>query len=219
MQAAVNSRSFARVSLIINSHTSDSLLTLFYRMIRVKAIVLHGSPRRGMNSDTLVDEFLSGLAETGAHVVQHFILNEMNIKPCQGCLHCATSQSHQCSIEDDMTLIYNAYREADIVVWASPMYWGYITAQMKTVQDRMEALAWEGFDGKVFVVLLTYRHHYESAANMFRRIAPYFHIDLHVVPCKTYDDVGKRDLPIRECTEELRKAFELGETIGKNVIG
>jgi multimeric flavodoxin WrbA len=183
-------------------------------MIRVKAIVLHGSPRRGKNSDTLAEEFLRGFAETGAHVVQHFFLNEMNIKPCQGCLHCATSPRHQCFIEDDMTLIYNAYKEADLIVWASPMYWGYITAQMKTVQDRMEALAWEGFDGKVFVVLLTYRYHYESAANMFRRIAPYFHIDLHVVLCQTYDVVGKRDLSICECSEGLKEAFELGKTIG-----
>ena len=184
----------------------------------MKAIVLHGSPRRGMNSDTLADEFLKGLAETGVHVVKHFFLNEMNIKPCQGCLHCATSASHQCTIEDDMTLIYNAYKEADLVVWASPMYWGYITAQMKTVQDRMEALACEGFDGKVFVVVLTYRYHYESAANMFRRIAPFFHIDLHIVPCKTYDVVSNRDLPIRECSEGMREAFDLGKTLGMRAV-
>jgi multimeric flavodoxin WrbA len=94
------------------------------------------------------------------------------------------------------------------------MYWGYITAQLKTVQDRMEALAFEGFDGKTFAVLLTYNHHYESAANMFRRIAPHFHIDLHVVPCRTYDPERGRSLPIEACTKELEEAYLLGVKLG-----
>ena len=106
----------------------------------MKAIVLHGSPRKGMNSDTLAGEFLRGLAETGDHEVKHFYINEMGIRPCQGCLHCASSPGHRCAIDDDMSLIYDAYRGADLVVWASPMYWGYITAQMKTVQDRWQDL-------------------------------------------------------------------------------
>ena len=183
-------------------------------MFRMKAIVLHGSPRKGMNSDTLAEEFLRGLAETGDHEVKHFYVNEMSVKPCQGCLHCASSPGHRCVVDDDMGLIYDAYRDADLVVWASPMYWGYITAQMKTVQDRMEALAWEGFDGKTFAVLLTYRHHYESAANMFRRIAPHFHIDLHVVPCRTYDPERRLDLPIEACVGELEEAYMLGRKLG-----
>jgi len=180
----------------------------------MKAIVLHGSPRKGRNSDTLAGEFLRGLAETGDHEVKHFYLNEMNIRPCQGCLHCASSTGHRCAIVDDMSLLYDAYRGADIIVWASPMYWGYITAQMKTVQDRMEALAWEGFEGKTFAVLLTYRFHYESAANMFRRIAPHFHIDLHVLPCRTYDPGKGRDLPIETCGRELEEAYLLGRRLG-----
>jgi hypothetical protein len=86
---------------------------------------------------------------------------------------------------------------------------------MKAAQDRMEALAWEGFDGKTFAVLLTYRYHYESAANMFRRISPYFHIDLHVVPCRTYDPEAKRDMQITECAAALREAYELGVKLGR----
>ncbi|OGD46765.1 hypothetical protein A3K69_06840 [Candidatus Bathyarchaeota archaeon RBG_16_57_9] len=180
----------------------------------MRAIVLHGSPRKGMNSDTLAGEFLRGLAETGAHEVKHFYLNEMSVRPCQGCLSCASSPSHRCAIDDDMGLIYEAYRDAGLIVWASPMYWGYITAQMKAVQDRMEALAWEGFDGKTFAVLLTYRHHYESAANMFRRIAPHFHIDLHMVSCRTYDPEMRLDIPIEACAAELREAYALGRRLG-----
>ncbi len=173
----------------------------------MEVVVLHGSPKRGGNSDTLAKEFLRGLKN---HQIHHFYLNEMKIKPCQGCLHCATSPGHKCAIDDDMTQIYEEYKKAQLIVWVSPMYWGYITSQMKAAQDRMEALAWEGFDGKTFAVLLTYRYHYESTANMFKRIAPYFHIDLHIVPCRTYDPEAKRDMPITECTVGLKEAYELG---------
>lgn len=175
--------------------------------------VLHGSPRKGMNSDTLADRLLEGLNETGPHTVTHFHVNEMSITPCQGCLHCETPP-HKCRIDDDMQEIYRAYKEADIIVWASPMYWGYLTAQLKAVQDRMEALAWSGFEGKTFAVLITYRHHYQSAASMFERIAPHFRIKLHILACRTYDPETRRDLPITKCEKELEQAYKLGVELG-----
>jgi multimeric flavodoxin WrbA len=178
----------------------------------MKAVVLHGSPRKGKNSDTLAESFIKGLTEEKTWKVDHFYLNEMSIAPCQGCLVCS-EPPHNCRIDDDMQRIYPAYKESDLVVWSSPMYWGYLTAQMKTVQDRMEALAWEGFGNKTFATLFTYRHHYESAANMFRRIAPHFKIDLYVLDCCTYDKETGRDIPIKELSEKLVEAYELGKRL------
>jgi len=138
----------------------------------MKTVVLHGSPRRNGNSDTLALHFLNGLSAGVENEVRHFYLNDMNIRPCQGCLSCETSPSHSCAIIDDMQEIYSAYIDADLIVWATPMYWGYMTAQLKTVLDRMESLAWRGFENKTFAVFLTYRHHVESTVGFFRRIAP-----------------------------------------------
>jgi multimeric flavodoxin WrbA len=183
----------------------------------MKTIVLHGSPRKEMNSDTLVEEFLRGLNETDNHEATHFYVNEMEIRPCQGCLYCATSEGHSCRIEDDMQRIYSAYRDADLIVWASPMYWGYLTAQLKTVQDRMEALAWSGFEDKTFAVIITYRHHYQSALGMFQRIAPHFNIKLHSVVCQTYDPEKRVDLPIADCKKELEACNQLGRELGKHI--
>ena len=180
----------------------------------MKAVVLHGSPRKGKNSDTLADSFLKGFTETGNHQVQHFYLNELTISPCQGCLSCA-KPPHDCKINDDMRPIYRAYKESDLIVWVSPMYWGYLTAQLKTVQDRMEALAWSGFEEKTFAVLMTYRHHYQSAASMFQRIAPHFHIDLHVLECQTYDPETRKDIPIDQLPGKLEEAYRLGLMIGQ----
>jgi multimeric flavodoxin WrbA len=179
----------------------------------MKVTVLHGSPRKGKNSDTLVNSFVSGLNKAGTHTVEHFYINELSIAPCQGCLSCA-KPPHNCKILDDMQSIYRAYKESALIVWASPMYWGYVTAQLKLVQDRMEALAWSGFENKTFAVLITYRHHYQSAVSMFERIAPYFKIDLHVLDCKTYDPETRRDIPIDELPEKLEEAYLLGRKLG-----
>ncbi len=179
----------------------------------MKTVVLHGSPRKGMNSDTLTESFLSGLRESGSTEVTHFYLNEMEIAPCQGCLEC-DEPPHNCKIIDDMQNVYKAYKNADLIIWATPMYWGYLTAQMKLAQDRMEALAWKGFGGKTFAVLITYRHHYESASNMFMRIAPQFKIDLHLLECCTYDKDTGKDIPIEALPEKLREAFDLGKKLG-----
>jgi multimeric flavodoxin WrbA len=180
----------------------------------MKAVVLHGSPRRGRNSDTLVEHFLRGLSESGVHEVAHFYLNELGIRPCQGCLGCA-EPPHDCVILDDMTGIYEAYKAADLVVWATPMYWGYLTAQMKTVQDRMEALAWSGFGGKVFAVIVTFRHHFESAVGMFERICPYFDVELHTLVCRTYDPETGVDIPIERLPGKLEEAYRLGRELSR----
>jgi multimeric flavodoxin WrbA len=111
----------------------------------MKTIVLHGSPHRAGNSATLAEHFLQGI---GAGEVRHFYANEMNIRPCQGCAKCASRLDHYCATEDDMQQIYAAFIEADIVVFATPMYWGYMTAQMKAVMDRMEAIT-DHFKGKL----------------------------------------------------------------------
>lgn len=178
----------------------------------MKSVVLHGSPRKGKNSDTLAGSFIKGLTEENIWQLEHFYLNNMDISPCQGCLACE-NPPHNCKIDDDMQAIYSSFKESDLIVWTTPMYWGYLTAQMKIVQDRMEALAWEGFGNKIFVVLFTYRHHYESAANMFRRIAPFFKIDLHLLDCCTYDKENGQDIPINELPEKLDEAYSLGKRL------
>ena len=90
--------------------------------ITVRASVLHGSPRKNGNSDTLTERFLEGLQQTGPHEITHFHLNEMEISPCQGCLACSAAPEHKCRIDDDMQQVYSAYTKSGLIVWATPMY-------------------------------------------------------------------------------------------------
>jgi len=181
----------------------------------MKIIVLHGSPRKGKNTDTLADYFLQGLSETVPSETKHFYTNEMNIRPCQGCLGCANASDKRCIIKDDMQEIYSDFIEADAIVFATPMYWGYITAQLKAVVDRMEALVmWDHFKGKTFIVLITYRYHCQSTVAFFERICKFFEVRLHVITCRTLDVETDKDIPISSCKEKLDEAFALGRSLG-----
>jgi len=96
-----------------------------------------GSPRVGGNTDMLLDAALQGAAERGATVVR-FHLNELNIRPCQGCGGC--EKTGVCVIKDDMGMIYEALENMDSLVLTSPVYFGGVTAQTKAMIDRCQPL-------------------------------------------------------------------------------
>jgi multimeric flavodoxin WrbA len=189
----------------------------------MRAIVLHGSPRRGGNSDTLADYFIQGLKSIGNVEVFDFILNDMKIRPCQGCQTCMTAENHKCIIDDDMHQIYSVFGDADFVVWATPMYWGYMTAQMKIALDRMEALALDPekyWLDKEFIALLTYRHHYQSTVEFFVRIQNYFRFKLNVIEFCSLNKISNEDLDasldknVSADKEKLEESYQLGRKLG-----
>ena len=102
-------------------------------------LVLNGSPRRNGNTAALVDAFAEGAAQAG-HDVVRFDVALMDIAPCRGCLGGGADAESPCVQKDDMDAVYSAYRAADVVVLASPMYCWSVTAQEKAVLDRLFAL-------------------------------------------------------------------------------
>jgi len=187
----------------------------------MRVVVLHGSPRRGGNSDTLAEQFVKGVKQTGDVEVIDFILNDMNISPCQGCESCMTSEGHMCVIDDDMHQIYSVFADADIVVWATPMYWGYMTAQMKIALDRMEALAMDPekyWVDKEFVAILTYRYHYQSTIGFFERVQDYFRFKFNSILYCSLNENEAEDLHVSTDKKKLDEAFVLGERLGIKII-
>jgi multimeric flavodoxin WrbA len=180
----------------------------------MKAIVLHGSPIRGGSSDTLAMSFVQGLRESGVDEIQDFIANDLDITPCQGCLACTKSPYKCVTTDDDMVQIYQQFIEADVVIWATPMYWGYMTAQLKLIMDRMEAST-QHFKGKTFVVILTYHYHYESTAAFFKRICKFFETELHLIIYHSLDDNTHGDVHVSNNSEKLKEAYQLGLIVGK----
>jgi len=121
-------------------------------------LILKGSPREKGNSSTLADQVAAGAAASGAQV-ESFVLQNINIQPCNACDACHETGDMQCVIEDDMQILYPKLRNADAIVIASPIYWFTMSAQTKLCIDRWYAL--EGprgnaLAGKQIGIVLTY---------------------------------------------------------------
>jgi hypothetical protein len=100
-----------------------------------KIVVLMGSPRPHGNTDTLADAFIKG-AEASGNEITKFNLNTLKINYCKDCKYCS-SHDGECSQKDGMTEIYHELYQADMVVFASPIYFYGLSAQIKTVIDRL----------------------------------------------------------------------------------
>lgn len=99
-----------------------------------KIVALLGSPRKEGNSATLVKTFLEASEKFGA-TTEVYLLNTLTYRGCQACYACKTKLD-ECILKDDLTAVLAAVKEADIVVLASPVYYGDITAQLKSFFDR-----------------------------------------------------------------------------------
>ena len=98
---------------------------------------IFGSPRRGGNTDTLLEETLKGTEKEGAEV-ERLHLTEFTITPCKECHGC--DQTGECVILDDMQKIYPKLLDADVIILASPIFFYGISAWAKAFVDRCQAL-------------------------------------------------------------------------------
>ena len=107
-----------------------------------KIIILNGAPKKNGNTACLIKAFSEGAIKAG-NEVKEFYLNGMNIKGCLDCQGCARKElgvPRRCVQQDDMGEIYDYYINADVIVFASPIYWFTITGTLKTAIDRIYAV-------------------------------------------------------------------------------
>ncbi|MGI9536105.1 MAG: flavodoxin family protein [Desulfocapsaceae bacterium] len=100
----------------------------------MKIVSLLGSPRRNGNSTQLADIVASVLEDKGNRVTR-FFLNKLDFKGCQACYACK-HKSEICIVDDDLAPVLEAVKEADVIIMATPIYWGDISAQLKAFIDR-----------------------------------------------------------------------------------
>ena len=103
----------------------------------MKVLGILGSPRKGGNTELLLEEALKGAEAEGAEV-ERLRLTDYNIIPCKECLACY--KDGNCIILDDMAKIYPKLLEADIILLASPIFFYGVTAWAKALIDRCQAL-------------------------------------------------------------------------------
>ena len=100
-------------------------------------LVISTSMRKGGNSDSLADSFAKGAAERG-NTVEKISLIGKKIGFCIGCLSCQKTQ--KCVLKDDAAEIVEKMKNADVIAFATPIYYYEMAGQMKTLLDRANPL-------------------------------------------------------------------------------
>ena len=103
----------------------------------MKVLGICCSPRRGGNTETLLEEALRGARECGAKT-ELLSVASMRISPCDGCGICI--KKGECHIKDDMEIVYGKVLESEGIVFGTPVYFWSMCAQAKIAMDRMYAL-------------------------------------------------------------------------------
>ncbi len=102
-----------------------------------KVLIISASPRQGGNSEILADEFARGSREAG-NQVEKVDLRDKAIGFCQGCLAC--QKTGRCLINDDAEVIRRQMLSAEVIVFATSIYFYEMCGQMKTMLDRSNPL-------------------------------------------------------------------------------
>ncbi len=179
-----------------------------------KIVILNGSPRKNGNTSALVKAFTEG-AEGAGHTVTEFFLDSMDIHGCKGCFGGHSKRECPCVQRDDMTKIYPAVKDSDVVVLATPLYYWNMSGQLRTAIDRLFAL--EEGDGNLLrgngrasaLLMAAEGHGFEDVALYFDHLMEHLRWkNLGKVLCGGVMDVG--DIQGRK---ELDDARQLGRSI------
>jgi len=175
-------------------------------------LILSGSPRKGGTTDKLVAAFKEG-AESAGNKVTLFRTADLAIADCLGCNYCIDNNG-TCIHKDDMVAILDVFRNADAVVFASPVYWYTVSAQLKSAIDRTYAVPNDKTTIKRSALLLTCAdgpedHAEAGAVAMFKGILTF----------RKWEDAGTvlvtnlHNISDIDGREELEQARELGRGI------
>jgi multimeric flavodoxin WrbA len=107
------------------------------RKMAKKICVIKTSLRYNSNSDQLADAFIQGAKESG-NSIEEISLKDKDIAFCKGCLACL--KSGECVIRDGANSITEQIKQADVIVWATPIYYYEMSGQMKVMIDRANSL-------------------------------------------------------------------------------
>lgn len=101
----------------------------------MNVLSIQGSPRKSGTSNRIAQRFVEAARDHGADVSQHH-LNSMQYRGCQACEGCHAPGATACILKDDLTEVLDGMHAADVIVFATPVYYGDVTGQFKCFMDR-----------------------------------------------------------------------------------
>ena len=179
------------------------------KLSNCKVLGIVGSPRRGGNTEILIDEVLSGAENAGA-LIKKVILNNLNINPCQACDSCR--KTGKCIHNDDMLELLEKMEQSDIWVLGTPIYWWGPTAQFKAFLDRWYCPNHKNFKGMKVILVIPlgggHPNYARHTVGMFIDIFNYLDMELfETVLAPGLEERGK----VREKKDILEKAYKAGQ--------
>ena len=174
----------------------------------MKIIIINGSARKG-NTLTAINAFVKGAGEKNE--IEIIAPDKLNISPCMGCGVC---QCHKgCVAKDDTNPTIDKIAAADMILFATPVYWWGMTGQLKLVIDKCYCRGMQMKGKKVGFIVVggasTDNIQYELIGKQFECMAEYLSWD--ILFSKSYSANGKDELA------ENADVMEELETLGKNV--
>lgn len=133
-----------------------------------KVFIISSSMRKG-NSDILCDEFEKG-AKDSNNIVDRINLRDLKIDWCLGCSAC--QETGKCVRKDDMSKFLDKIKEADVLVLATPVYFGEISGQLKVFIDRLYPIYTSLKAKKAIVIMSCYQNskkHIDESFNTIKR--------------------------------------------------
>lgn len=176
-----------------------------------KIIVLIGSMRKGGNTDLLAQAFIKGASKN--HEVETVSVADYQINSCIGCNSCFAREGNNCFQHDDMHVVYEKLRTADIVVVASPVYFYGVSAQLKALIDRLHTPMRNDFQikklGLLSVGAATLPGLFDAIKMQYQLVLDFFHLEsIGMVLVNGVKEKG--DIVGNPALEE---AYRLGEAV------
>lgn len=176
-----------------------------------KIIVLVGSMRKGGNTDLLAQAFAKGASM--ANDVEIISVADYKVNPCIGCNSCFKRDNYSCFQNDDMAVIYNKLKAADIAVIASPVYFYGISAELKAIIDRLHTPMRNEFNIKKLALLLvgaaTLPNLFDPIKLQYQMILDFFHLE-NIGMVLAYGVKEKGDIMGNNA---LKEAYDMGLSV------
>jgi multimeric flavodoxin WrbA len=180
----------------------------------LKAIGIVGSPRKGGNTEQLVEHTLKAIAEEGLDT-ELVRLAGRDIRPCNACMACRRQEPEPCPIVDDVAPIYEKMMAAEAIIVGTPVYFGSATSQLKALLERAGYLSFNGkpLSGKVGGPLVVARRAGKNFT--FAELMFWFHIMGMVMPGSTYWNVavGRDKGDVAGDEEGMNTAWNFGKNV------
>ncbi len=181
------------------------------------ALAINGSPRKGGNTETLLNKVLGELDNQGweTELIQ---VGGTDIRGCLACSTCFKKQNNQCAqTKDAFNEIYSRMLKADAIVLGSPVYFAAVGADLKALIERAGYVAFandHAFAGKIGAAVVAVRR--GGATHTFDTINHMFQMSQMIMPGSTYWNMGfgLRREEVKDDAEGMANMRHLGEAIG-----